>query len=345
MNLSAADKEILFHAQLRADASAAEIGRHSGHREHTVRYTLDRMKENGVAVPFPFINVYPLGFEQYGIFFSLAAPTSRREQVLKTLMTSERVAWILELGGDYQYGVAVYARRSSEVAAFLEELSERFGQIFYEKSIATRVSWELFPRRYLTKKRVGRATMRCGDTGTQVAIQELDHRILQGLTIHRFSSYRELARLLEIPHTTLSYRLRTLAEKGVIAGMALGLDVTKLGMQPYRLLLYVTKLGTGIRRELRRYCAEQQNVFALIECLGSWDFELKVEVDSPADLISVTNSLYDRFGNDLHTIKVLSVLRTRKLAFYPFQRFETVMGVRSGSLLDGGGDRVRPAWD
>lgn len=342
---SARDLEILYYAQLQADAPAAMLAKQSGHQVHTVRHVLNRFQDNQVSAPFPFINVYPLGFDQYGIFFSLAGSARTRTQVLAALAASDRIAWILELAGDFQYGIALYARRGYEVVAFLEELSSRFGQIFFEKSLAVRCGWTLFPRRYLSRKKNPVPSMRCGNTGTLATIDQTDHSILRGLSSVEYSSYRDLALTLKMPHTTLQHRIQSLRERSVLSGFALGIDPNRLGMHPYRLLVYATKMSATLRSSLYKFCSQHLYVFALIECVGSWDFELKVEVPSPGYLTEITNALYDEFGQDISTIKTLAVLKTIKLAFYPFEKLGRVNGElgKQGFLDTSSG--VRPAWD
>ena len=337
VRLSRIDREVLLFSQLHADASATAIAKKAKCREHTVRRSLAKLEESGAIQRYPYINIYPLGFAEYGIFFSLTSGKKQRTKLLATLEEMDRVAWILELGGDFQFGVALCARGAGEIIDIFDSLSAQFGEIFFEKSIAVRTGWHLFPRRYLSPTKIQDGPLSCGRTsesrlsakkgaiapGPTVKLDELDHLILSTLSSARYHSYRELARMLSVPHTTLLHRMKLLAELGVLRGFAYGIDASVFGMQTYRLLIYMKQVSLAAKHELHEFCTAHRNVFAFIECLGSWDFEVKVEVETSAQLTEVMELLYERFGSALQTIKVLTVLRTRKLEFYPFRTLPT----------------------
>ena len=317
--LSTKDCDILAAAQLQADASVPALAKSTGYREHTVRHCLEQLKEREIISMYPFVNIYPLGFEEYAIFFSMPAAKKERHAVLQALNASERVAWVLQVGGDYQYGVAICGRTATEVSAFFDSLCSTFGDVFYEKSVAVRICWVLFTRKYLSKKILKIKPLYCGDIGTQVAIDEIDHRILSGLSTSKFSSFRELGDQLELPATTFHYRLKRLKEQRVLSGFAYGVDASKLGMQPYRLLISMRKISLSTKQKMFAFCKLQRHVVALIHCIGSWDYEVKVEIASPSELTQLIDELHDHFGTSLHAIRVLSVLETLKLELYPLK--------------------------
>ena len=324
LRLSATDREVLLFSQLHADASAASIAKRAKCREHTVRRSLAKLEEAGAIQRYPYINIYPLGFAEYGVFFSLASGKKQRTKLLRTLEEMDRVSWLLELGGDFQFGIALCARGAGEIVDIFDTLSEQFGGIFFEKSIAVRTGWHLFPRRYLSSTKVNDGPLSCGRTSDRnttdpaTTIDELDHRILSLLSTAHYGSYREVARMLSIPHSTLVHRMQQLHERNILRGFAYGVNAGVFGMQTYRLLIYMKQVSLAAKRELHSFCTTHRNVFAFIECLGSWDFEVKVEVESSEQLTEVMELLYERFGTTLQTIKVLTVLNTRKLEFYPF---------------------------
>ncbi len=345
MRLKEVDYDILSEIQLKGDISVKHLAEKVEVPVHVAHYALSRLRERGIIAPFPFVNVYPLGLEQYGLFFSLSGGIELRRRIVKYLVDSPCVSWVLYLGGDLQYGIGVCAHSSGETMRFLTSLSERFGDVFYEKQLSVRTQCTLFRRRYLSRRLHRQETLKYGDTGTQISIDSLDHLLLRVLTNVPASSNRDIGRFLGVSHTTVRNRIAGLRERGVLPGMATGIDSTKLGMHPYRLLLFFSKVGAGLRDELFIFAAQNPNIFAVMECLGSWDFELKVEVDSPGSLTSLLDAVYERFGSIVRTIKVLSVLGTAKLAFYPLRdppRTAIDTGERLAIKLPA---NVQHAWD
>lgn len=318
--LSPKDAAILAAAQLKADAPVPVLAKATGYREHTVRRCLEQLKEREIISMYPFVNIYPLGLEEYAVFFSMPAAKRERHAVLQSLNKSDRVSWVLQVGGDFQYGAAICCRSATEVSAFFDTLCSKFGDVFYEKSVAARICWVLFTRKYLSTKPAKTRPLYCGDIGRQVSLDETDHCILAGLSSHRYSSFRELGQQLNLPSTTVHYRIKRLKEQKVLSGFAYGVDAAKIGMQPYRLLISMRQVSLKTKEKMFAFCEQQRNVVALIHCIGSWDYEVKVEVALPAELTGLIDELHDHFGTSLHSIKVLSVLETQKLEFYPVKQ-------------------------
>lgn len=320
MRLSRRQRELLHDVQLDAEVPIAKLARRLRMKEHTVRYDLMRLEEQGVARRYPFINIYPLGFEETAIYFSAASPAGRRRKLIAALERMDRISWILELAGEHHFAVGVCTQGSGEIAELLDDLSERFGDIFFEKRLAIRTGWHLFSRKYLAPGRAPGKPLSCGRTGEAVSLDELDHRILLTMSNSTGATLRELARTLGSPPATVGYRVRALRESGVLRGFAYGVDARTFGMQPYRLLVYLKQVSLRVKRDFYSFCADDPQIFALIECLGSWDFEVKAEIEQPTELIALLDRMYAAFGGAIQSISVLNVLGTRKLQFYPFQR-------------------------
>ena len=132
---------MLALTQFSARMSVPEISKGTGLRTHTIHYALGRLHEREIIRPWAFINLYALGYEEYEIFFSLGADSDRaKEKLLRFLREDERVLWVAELGGDYQYAMIVFAREAAAISSFLESLTEKFGNIFKKKMVAVIVS-------------------------------------------------------------------------------------------------------------------------------------------------------------------------------------------------------------
>jgi len=141
MRISETEREIICAAHLDADQTVGDMARRTGYKEHTVRYAIEKLKRERILIPHPFINLSPLGYHQYTIFFSVTSESRLNIDALMRLMVnSQRVSWVGRLGGEYQYGISVCARSPGEVSEFLDETSNTFGPVFYDKTIAVIVS-------------------------------------------------------------------------------------------------------------------------------------------------------------------------------------------------------------
>ena len=136
------------------DLRVAEIGQQSGYREHSVRYFLDRCKEQGLITHRTYVNLFKLGYSYYEIYFSLSAEGQKIEQeIVDALIELDRVTWLAQIGGDYQYGLTFCAKSIHDASDYLDTFAEKFGKIFYERAFATRLSFSFFGNKYLSTER------------------------------------------------------------------------------------------------------------------------------------------------------------------------------------------------
>jgi DNA-binding Lrp family transcriptional regulator len=320
MRLSEKEATILACAELRADASMALLRKESGYREHTVRYALHRLLERGVIAPVPFINLHRLGYTIYSIFFSSGSERKgSKDSAVKSFIAAPDVLWVGEFGGEYQYGVAFCTKRLATVVQFLHSLSRRHQQIFFEKAISVQISSTIFPRKYLTSKRftVEPITVTFGES--VVEIDQLDARILSALTSFGNLSHRQVALKLGIPLSTMELRFKKLRERGVIAENIYVIDPAAFNKQSFKLLVYTKGLDPQLTGQMHKFCAQHRDITYLIECLGSWGYEIGVEVSRGEEVTAVMQELYEFFGNSINTIKMLTKFRYPKVRWFPEQ--------------------------
>jgi DNA-binding Lrp family transcriptional regulator len=153
MILSEKELAELAVVELHADLPLAEIRKRTNQRSHTIRYNLKRLEERGVISKAPFIDVYPLGYTGHAIFFSIAPDSSSsKEAFLQSLEDHPNVQWLAELGGNYQYVATLFVRHPSEIQDFFDSINQKFGNILFEKTISTRLSFTQFNRKYFGGK-------------------------------------------------------------------------------------------------------------------------------------------------------------------------------------------------
>jgi DNA-binding Lrp family transcriptional regulator len=320
MRLLDQERRVLAAVELDAFKSMAEVRRETKFRDHTIRYHLDRMQRRGVIELKPFINIYPLGFQDYAFYFSLAGEKeAAKRNLIQDLKASTHVSWLASMGGDYQYGVSVCAKHHQEVIRFLDALSSRYPGAFFQKALSLRVSLSLFPRKYLGNIKAGQKPISFGGEPTRLDLDDKDLAILAALEHSRFESFREIGRALGMPATTLQHRLSRLEQSGVIAGYVYRVDPAAIDMQHFRLLLYVRGVSAKLRERLYSYSAAHPHVTYYIECLGSWDYELGVEVEKAEQMTAVAEQIYQNFGAELAALKILPLFQHYKIENFPFK--------------------------
>lgn len=320
MRLSDHEKLVLAAAELLADAPATTLQKATGLRQHTIRYSLSRLRQRQIIRQIPLINPFIFGLQLYNIFFSIGAERrTQREAFIKMLAMEPEVTWIGEFGGEFQYGIAVMARSMGAVVDLMNRLAKRYEKIFFDKSISLQYATTVYHRKYLTSKvlRIRPRRLESSANSPVIHLDDLDRKILQALTESDDMSLRKVAQKVGIAHSTFQLRLNKLSEVGAIVGSILVIDTAAFDVQGFKLLLYARGLSYELDQALQKFCAQHPNVIYLIECLGSWDFEIGVEVMHAEEVSEIIQQLYDNFGEQLRAIKVLSKFRDLKVKWFP----------------------------
>jgi DNA-binding Lrp family transcriptional regulator len=319
MKLTEKEAAVIASIEVRADAPIKLLQKESGLRGHTFRYALRALIARKVLTPVPYINLHRLGLTIYSIFFTVGGEKrGAHEALIRSLVAEPKVLWVGEFGGEYQYGVGVAAKRLPDLTGFLDVISKKHGAIFHDKAVSVQISSTIFPRRYLSSRKMTTQPVTVTyDNREPVQIDSLDQQILAALTTYSELSHRQIALQIQVPLSTLELRVKKLRESGVLAADIYGVDASKFNMETFKLLVYTKGLDRDLTERLYHFCAKQPNVTTLIDCLGSWGYEINVEVQQPRQLSLIVQQLYEQFGNSIHTIRTLTKFGYWKFRFFP----------------------------
>jgi Lrp/AsnC family leucine-responsive transcriptional regulator len=321
--LSETDCKILSVVNLHADMPLREIQSRTKLKEHQISYSLKKLLESGLITRKILVDVYRLGYTNYGLFFSIHSDNRRtHRQILETLVRSPRISFLAELGGDFQYELTFVAKELIEVSEFLDWLTQKFGNIFFQKSTATRLSLHDFPAKLLFPISGKPPALRWGMTHDRFAIDALDHNILSALSNSQATSTSTVARLLDIPYSTADFRIRRLEERKIIGGYFYLVDNFRIGIQNYLFLIYLKGMSHGLHERMLRFCREHKNIRYLVENLGEWDYEIGVEIRDQRAISDLSREILEIFGSDINTIKTLPIFAYHKVVNFPFDPIE-----------------------
>ena len=309
MKLTPTAERVLSRFQLDADVPVVSVARELNLKAATVHYHLKRAREEGVIRRGGLINLSLLGFQEYSIYFSLQP----QKRSLRTIIYEEhaqhpRVGWIAQLGGVYEFGVSFIARSVGEVGAFLRELNAVHGDVFSKKEVLQNLSFSLFQK---FSPRVGqmgdqRSSLTRGVEHGRIDTDSIDQGILAALFHQDCSSHAQIARICKIPRTTVEYRLKQLQQKKVILGYILFINTRRCGLRTYRCHLFQRGLS-NIRGRLDSFIGKNPCAVNLVENVGSWDFDITLEVPGEQDALLFRDCLCEEFADVLSDVQVVPV--------------------------------------
>jgi DNA-binding Lrp family transcriptional regulator len=313
MRLTDTEKAVYLAAQLRAKDPISKIARRAKVKEHVVRYVLNKLTQNNIIKKRAVINTHRLGFIQYSAYLNIWYESEKRKQnLLKIIRDADEVVDLFELGGDYQLGIVQRAKEVESFYLFWSRISKLKGIRIQEKAVTNRIATSIFERSYLSEQQCSRKEITYRKKHPIVKLDELDWRVIQNINMAHHTSVRDFARQLGVPHSTLQQRICRLESEGAIIDYIYGMQVHKIGMQSYRLLVYTRGFNSRHWDILFKLAMSEPNVLVLTHCIGSWDFEMVVEVERAASVQRIVGEVYQALGVDVVTIKTIPLFRFLK---------------------------------
>jgi DNA-binding Lrp family transcriptional regulator len=284
----------------------------------TVNYTLRRLIDREIIRPRCFINSYKLGFLDVGFFFSLSeqSPSSREKLILR-FQEDPSVAYFGSVLGDYQYMAVILCRDLSDFSSIIMRLTGNHGAIVSDKRIVPRISVMRFARKYLNPKFASNKILTLARSGDIYKLDDSDEKLIWTLGNQPFHSLRQLAKSTGMPLATVDRRVKRLKSAEVIQGFFYDLNVGKLGIQSFRLLVHVQGLSCAVRRAVIALCTKHLLVVYLIEALGSWDFEIGIETSDPRLIARFVEELYAATERRISSVEILTELEDFICRHYP----------------------------
>ena len=87
------------------------------------------------------------------------------------------------------------------------------------------------------------------------------------------------------------------------------IDTSKIGYESYKVFLYLHNPRGGVLPSVVHWCREQKNIIAIISCVGPWQLELEIEIDTFRNLANLLTELKDRFSTIVRNYETLLITK------------------------------------
>jgi len=108
--------------------------------------------------------------------------------------------------------------------------------------------------------------------GSKVQLDDIDVEILKILQKDCRVTLDQMSKMLNVPKSTLHYRIKRLEKQGVIEGYYAKINPAKLGKEYITVTLVRAKYGPGYHKKVGEKLAKLPGVWAVYFVLGETDF-------------------------------------------------------------------------
>jgi Lrp/AsnC family leucine-responsive transcriptional regulator len=322
MTMDLTDKHIVFLLDQNARMSLTDIAGELKLSREAVNYRINKLLKKGVIRAFlTKLDFDKLGLVNYAVYFKLSNINSEEyKKLIEELGKKGFVTWMASLGGRFDLVIEIAAERLAEFNGRFNNIMNSYaGKIGYYQ-VSTRIAQYTCPKDYLWPEKVEKKENLAAihKTGYKIEhIDSLDKKIISVLATNARISVVELSEKIGEAPTTVSFRIKQLERRGIIKGYFVFSGIEIFEYTRFKALISVRNSSQGEEERLLRFCQLHPNIYYYNKTLGSWNYEIEVDVKTPQEYQQFLIGFRSRFSNLIQDIESLSLFEEHKYTFWP----------------------------
>ncbi len=198
---------------------------------------------------------------KYHIFFSLLeSDLAKTEKFKQYLLKIKNIENIYFYSNNWDMEITLLARDIYELDALVSDISKHYSNIIINYEILGKIKNLSSPEK---------------EKELPVKLDNKDLRIMQELSENSRSSVVELAEKVSLNEDTLIYRMKKLVAGGAIKRFVTIINLNKIGLHLYTLLVVMRSFSNQEEKEILDYCKKNENIIYAEKTLGKWNLMIK----------------------------------------------------------------------
>jgi DNA-binding Lrp family transcriptional regulator len=319
-NLDIKDRRILYQLDLNSRQSLTQIGKKVRLRKDVVAYRIKRMQQDGIITGFwTHIDAYKLGYIVFRFYLVYQYVTPEIKNKIIDYLVKDKRTWVVEsIIGRYDLGVFVWVRNITEFYQFWEKLLDNYGDYFSEKIFSIYISAYSYPSSYLIEneyRESDRLKYEITGVGTEVQTDGYDIHLLNLIAENARIPLVALANELDCSTQMVNNRLKVLIKKGVVQGFRVGIDISKLGLKPFKIDVYLKEHTQ--RKAIMEYVKNNPNLVFIGTSAGVSDLELEPDLKDSDQIHYMLEDINLKFPGAIRKYEYISIQQVHKYRWMP----------------------------
>ncbi|HLC65696.1 MAG TPA: winged helix-turn-helix transcriptional regulator [Candidatus Nanoarchaeia archaeon] len=304
--LDRVDRKILSEIETDSRIATSMLARKARVSRTVAEYRLKQMEEKGIIRGYyTLVDPSRFGLTVWKLWISLhSSSLEQKEKFFSYVENHPRIWWYAECAGVYDAVICVLCSSPHDFNNFFSTLQEKHGSMISKSATLINVSFEYHTRGYLLNKPSRLIESSFQEKPLTKKISEDAVKLLKLLSNNSRMKYSELAERSGRNVKTIKNLLKELKKSGIIVYYRPSIDAARFGYEYYKVLLYLNN-PRGILPSLVYWCRLQKNITAVISCVGPWQLELEIEIDTFRNLCSLLTELKDKFPDVLRSYETL----------------------------------------
>ncbi len=298
IKLEIKDRKIITELILNARANISDIAKKVGLSKQVVKYRLENLEKRKIIEGYyAILNINKLGYLYHRIFFKFQNVNQEKEnEIIKFCINHKKIGWVLQLDGNWDLGIAVWAKNTIEFEEVLDEILNKFGKYFEDKFVSVSTKIYHFKHKFLLNIKDSTELI-LGGKIEETKLDALDYSILGILTKNARKSLLEIGEELKISPKVVKYRIDNLLKKKIILGFNIKLNHKLLGYTHQKVFLNLTNITQENVQKLIYYLKSLNSSIYITKAVGVADIEFELLVKSNDEFHNIMRELRCQFPN------------------------------------------------
>jgi DNA-binding Lrp family transcriptional regulator len=319
--LDVKDRKILHELDRNCRQANSEIGRRTRLSKEVVKYRIDRMIENDIINRFhTIVNYFKLGFFKYKLYLSLKDVNSKKiEEISQYFNNHSKTEWIITCTGRWDMIVSFIVRNVNEFDDEIQLVMNKFSQYIKEKAVTSTLYLAHHRREYLRDSPMPerKAIVFHTSADKQEGIEDIDMKILKIISNNARMPVREIAEKINATPRVVQYRIKRMEKRYIILAYKVHIEPKKMGNIFCKAIIYLASSERERLNQFVRYCSSIPQAVWPQRVMGTWDFEIDLELENYDRFQGIIFDLKEKFSDIIQKNEFIIVTKEFKLEFFP----------------------------
>ncbi len=300
------DKKILSELMLDARIPITKLAKKVGVSREVANYRIKKLEEKQtIKGYYVLVNYEALGFSRQVIFLQLKGVNSKQEkEIINKIANHEYTTYLSPIIGKWNVVFDILTKNEKMLEKVVKEIITPIQQ--YVDSfilITSNTKGEFFPTKFLGIKKDNESVNK---TTKPYELDDLDKNILRELSKNARTDYILLSNKLDVPATTIAFRVKKLQKNNILQGSTISIDYKHFGWDFYNLQL---KSQNTNLKEFFEFVKEHNNIIFYYEYLGheNWDIDLGIIAKNTEELKEILIEIKQKFGEEIQIQNMYAV--------------------------------------
>jgi len=309
------DRKILVELDQDARQSDSKIAKKLKTNKQVINYRIQKLQEKGIITNFyTLINTGKLGLNSHYVFLQLKKINSHKEnEFLEKLNSLFYTGWVVSGTGRWDIILLVYAVNFENFDELLNEIIEICGEHLHEYNFTTLIYSEHISYKFLSKKS---KIVKLTEKQKEIKLDEKDKSILSRISQDARKNIVDISSETKLPPYVISYHLKRLIKEKLIEGFKPKIDISKLNLQWYLLLIKLQRNNKDIIKFMN-FCKNHDKIYYLTNTIGLYNVMIDLHVKDIEEFKEVLFELKENFPDLIEVYESFIVFKENKINYFP----------------------------